>query len=67
MALFCLLLFWALMLYANDRLLTNYVFHTAIVVQLLLILGMNEKRSDLYCAGGIDGAISVLGVSYFLS
>lgn len=67
MALFCLLLFWALMLYANSYLLTNYVFHTAILVQALLILGMNEKRSDLYCAGGIDGAISVLGVSYFLS
>lgn len=66
-ALLCSFFFVVLMLYADHRLLTNYLFHTAILAQALLILGMNEKRSDLYCAGGIDGAISILGASYFLS
>lgn len=44
----------------------NLLFYVAIIIQLVLINAMNEKRSDLYCAGLIDGAIALLGLSYFL-
>ena len=44
----------------------NWLFNLSVVLQLVLILLMSEKRSDIYCAGGIDGAIVLLGLSYFL-
>lgn len=45
----------------------NYFFFFSVFIQMLLVFFMNEKRSDLYCAGAIDGAIALLGVSYFLT
>ncbi len=45
----------------------NYWFYAAIVVQIVLVLGMNTKRSDFYCAGWIDGAIALLGLAYFMN
>ena len=41
-------------------------FLLALAVSFFLILNMNEKRGDIYCAGAIDGAIGLIGVSYFL-
>lgn len=45
----------------------NYWFYGAIAVQIVLILGMNTKRSDFYCAGWVDGSIALLGLAYFLN
>jgi hypothetical protein len=47
-------------------LLLNPWFFVSIFVQMGLVLFMNEKRSDIYCAGLIDGSIALLGLSYFL-
>lgn len=44
----------------------SILFYIAVISQLVLLLGMNEKRSDVYCAGLIDGAIAILGISYFI-
>lgn len=46
-------------------LLFNPVFFVSIIVQMVLVLFMNERCSDLYCAGLIDGSIALLGLSYF--
>lgn len=46
-------------------LLLNPWFLVSILVQMGLVLFMNERRSDLYCAGLIDGSIALLGLSYF--
>ena len=45
----------------------NYWFYGAILVQIVLVLLMNTKRSDFYCAGWIDGSISLLGLAYFMN
>lgn len=45
----------------------NYMFYLAIAVQIGLVLGMSTKRSDLYCAGWVDGAIALLGLAYFMN
>ncbi len=58
--------FVLLMAIVKTSFLYNPVFIMAVLVQLVLILLMNEKRSDVYCAGLIDGAIALLGISYFL-
>jgi len=42
-------------------------FLLVIAVMLFLILNMNEKRGDVYCAGAIDGAIGLIGMSYFFA
>lgn len=55
------------MLYLVAPLAYNGVFYVAVGVQALLILGIRPDRSDLYCAGGIDGAIALLGLAYFLN
>lgn len=44
----------------------NPLFYAAILIQMALIIGMNENKTDFYCAGLIDGAISILGLSYFI-
>ncbi len=64
---FLVVAFSILMLYANVSLWTNPLFYIAIAVQLALIIGMNENQSDVYCAGGIDGAISLLGLAYLFA
>jgi hypothetical protein len=46
---------------------TNSVFYFAILAQMILVIFMNERRSDLYCAGLIDGSIALLGASYFFN
>lgn len=45
----------------------NYWFWGAILVQVALVLGMNTKRSDFYCAGWIDASIALLGLAYFMN
>lgn len=61
-----LLVFSGVMYSLYPELIWNWLFCVSVVVQLLLILLMSEKRSDIYCAGGIDGAIALLGLSYFM-
>jgi hypothetical protein len=62
-----LLCFPITMLYfVEPFLLLNPWFFISIFVQIVLVLFMNEKRSDIYCAGMIDGSIALLGLSYFL-
>jgi hypothetical protein len=62
-----LVLFLAGTFWVTPALLENPFFLIAIVLQLLLILFMNENRGDIYCAGAIDGAIGLIGLSYFMS
>ena len=60
-----LLIFITIMVIFVPQLLFNTVFFIAISVQFALLLFMNENRGDLYCAGAIDGAIGLIGLSYF--
>lgn len=46
---------------------SNPLFYIAVLTQVLLIVFMQPDRSDLYCAGGIDGAVTLLGLAYFLA
>jgi len=62
-----LMLFSATMLWQEPELIANWVFHLAVLVQIVLVAFMHEKRSDYYCAGFIDGAIVLLGISYFFT
>ncbi|MDX2359630.1 MAG: hypothetical protein QNK23_02410 [Crocinitomicaceae bacterium] len=60
-----LIAFGAMMALENPILFTGGFFPLSILVQIILVLFMNEKRSDAYCAGAVDGAIALLGLSYF--
>lgn len=60
-----LFLFAGLMLLLTPQLAKNPLFYGAIGLNFVLLLLMNEKRGDLYCAGAIDGAIGLVGLSYF--
>lgn len=60
-----LILFAAMMLIFTSGLAASPLFLIAVFLQLSLILFMNESRGDLYCAGAIDGAIGLIGLSYF--
>lgn len=62
-----LILFFAIMCWLEPELLSNWFFHLAVGSQMLLILFITEKRSDFYCAGLIDAAICLLGISYFFT
>ena len=62
-----LILFSGIMLWQEPTLISNWIFHLAVLIQVLLVTFMNEKRSDFYCAGFIDGAIVLLGLSYFFT
>lgn len=64
---FLLLGFIALMIVFEPKLMLSPIFYFAVSVQFLLVVFMNERRGDLYCAGAIDGAIGLIGVSYFLT
>lgn len=66
-SLFLLVVFGAIMFYLDERLWSNVLFYIAVFMQILLVLLMNEKREDTYCAGYIDGAIAILGFSYYYS
>lgn len=61
-----LLLFLTCMVMFTPSLAESISFYAAIAVQFMLLLFMNEKRGDIYCAGAIDGAIGLIGLSYFL-
>lgn len=62
-----LLLYGCMMAFLFPNLISNGFFYGAMAVQLLLILNMNEQRSDGYCAGAIDGSIVLVGASYCLA
>ena len=62
-----LMLFLVIMVVYEPPLLVSIAFFVAITVHLTLLLFMNEKRGDIYCAGAIDGAIGLIGLSYFLT
>lgn len=49
------------------KLMHNMIFYAAIGTQIVLVLLMKESRSDLYCAGWIDGSIALLGVAYLFA
>lgn len=53
--------------FVDSQLINNKGFLVAIEIQMILVAFMNEKRSDIYCAGLIDGSIALLGLSYFLT
>jgi 4-hydroxybenzoate polyprenyltransferase len=61
-----LMLFLTCMVMFTPSLAESISFYAAIAVQFMLLLFMNEKRGDIYCAGAIDGAIGLIGLSYFL-
>ena len=58
-------LFAVLLVQVNPSFALNPMFISAISIQILLLIFSNENRSDIYCAGLIDGAIGLLGLSYF--
>lgn len=60
-----LLIYCCTMVMQFPNLVTNGFFYGAIGVQIILVLCMNERRSDIYCAGAIDGAIALVGASYW--
>lgn len=62
-----LILFSGIMMWQEPALISNWIFYLAVGIQILLVAFMNEKRSDFYCAGLIDGAIALLGISYFFT
>ena len=61
-----LIMFFVLMCWRIPALIVSPTFYIAVLVQFVLVVFMNESRGDLYCAGLIDGGITILGVSYFL-
>ena len=65
LAVSCLVSFAFFMCFLDFRFTYNYFFFVAIIIQIVLVLFTNEFRSETYFAGFIDGAISVLGLSYF--
>lgn len=67
LSVFLLIVFSVIMFYTNNALWYNPLFYLSVFVQLFLVLFMNEKRSDLYCVGAIDGAIGLLGFSYLFA
>lgn len=65
-AMLLLVCFILLSMTFQERLATNNLFVIAVVFQLLLVYFTTKKSSDLYFGGLIDGAILLLGCSYFL-
>lgn len=62
-----LIAYMGIMLWLFPDLCTNILFYISVIIQIVLTMNMNEKRSDFYCAGLIDGAIVLLGLSYFFT
>jgi hypothetical protein len=52
---------------AFPELILNPLLYLAVGVQIMLIFWMTPTRSDVYCAGGIDGAIVLLGLAYYFA
>ena len=59
-------LFFALMITIEPLLMFNFFFIISVIIQLFLLLFMNKSRGDFYCAGLIDGAIGLMGLSMFV-
>jgi 4-hydroxybenzoate polyprenyltransferase len=57
--------FLLIIILSTPQLMVYPLFYCAVAVQFTLLLFMNENRGDLYCAGAIDGAIGLIGLSYF--
>lgn len=66
LALMLLVAFAVIMLMLFASLWFNWLFHLSVLVQMALVLFSNENRSDVYYAGWMDGAITLLGASYFM-
>jgi hypothetical protein len=58
-------IFAVLLIEINLSFAFNPIFIGAVAIQVLLLALSNENQSDIYCAGLIDGAIALLGLSYF--
>lgn len=66
LAILLLIVFALMMIWQLPQLLWNAGFMVAVLAQIFLVAGITENRGDIYCAGAIDGAIALLGLSYFL-
>jgi 4-hydroxybenzoate polyprenyltransferase len=66
LAAFLIILFSVSSVLIHKELLLNGIFYVAILLQLYLIIGMDQQKGDLYCAGFIDGAIILLGLAYLI-
>ncbi len=60
-------IFAVLIALTNRSFLLNPLFFIAVTSQIVLLSLTSERRSDIYCAGLVDGAIAILGFSYFIS
>ncbi len=60
-----LIVFFFIITSIEPSLRINILFVISIIIQLFLLLLMNEKRGDFYCAGLIDGTIGLMGLSLF--
>ena len=67
LAVSCLVFFAFFMCFVDSCFIYNYFFFVAIILQIILVLYTNQFRSEIYFAGLIDGAISILGISYFFA
>lgn len=66
LAIFSIVAFSVIMLFLFQSLWWNAFFYIAILTQIALVVFVNERSTDIYCAGFIDGAIALLGAAYFL-
>lgn len=62
-----LIIFSGIMINIQHDLKGNGLFWLTQLIIVILVLGMDRKRGDFYCAGIIDGAIALLGISYWLN
>ena len=65
-AVLCLIAFIILAYYFMPQLAESKLFLVAVLIEVLLIYFTTKTRDDLYFGGAIDGAILLLGLSYFL-
>jgi hypothetical protein len=66
LAIVSVLVSYLLLIFVYPDLMNSAVF-ASYAILVILIVGMNTKRSDVYCAGLIDGALGLIGFSYLLS
>jgi 4-hydroxybenzoate polyprenyltransferase len=59
--------FAVMILYFDQYLMMKPYFLLSVIVPMLLVVLMNRKRSDMYCAGLIDGSIALLGLAYLMA
>lgn len=61
-----LFVFYILALVLMGKLATNPLFHAAILLQMILLLKMHEKRNEIYTTIFIDGSLILLGMAYII-